>query len=521
MSNETILGKMNPLKRLFWPIMSSEYSKFIPMLAIYSLIVFNYSLLKTIKDALIITAKDSGAATIPFIKVWAMLPMALLSTLIFTRLANKYSKEKVFTIMILTFISFFFIFGFFLYPNQDLLHPNNLANKLQDILPHGFLGLIAVFRNWTFTLFYVMCELWGTIIMSVLFWGFANEVTNVKEAGRFYAILGLGANIATTLAGQAGILICGTFLHSYFEISTDRWTFSLIATISLIIVNGGLILFLYKKLTNNISSKELLEEPGKVKKEPKPKMGLRKNFSYLAKSDYLICIALIVLFFNISLTMIEVVWKDQVHQLYPYAADYSSYMSSIMTYIVIISTVLSIFICGQVVRRFGWTVSAYVTPVILLISASLFFLFYLGKSSQTALGIAHALGTTPLILTTFLGSFQNCFCRASKFTFFDVTKEMAFIPLSSESKLKGKAAIDGVGSRLGKSGASLIHQALLMFFGSVSACAPYVGIVIVLIFVGWLLTVRALGEKFNATLEQDPSSFNDETQIKNPTPQKA
>jgi AAA family ATP:ADP antiporter len=516
MTTENVFKKMHPLKRLFWPIMRSEYSKFIPMLAIYSLIVFNYSMLKTIKDALIITAKDSGAATIPFIKVWAMFPMALLSTVIFTRLANKYPKEKVFTIMITSFICFFFVFGFFLYPNQEFLHPNALANKLQQILPAGFTGLIAVFRNWTFTLFYVMCELWGTIIMSVLFWGFANEVTTVKEAGRFYAILGLGANIATTLAGQAGILICGTFLHSFFKVSFDRWTFSLLATISLIIATGGLILYLYKKLTTHIAAKEKLDPSYFIKKESKPKMGLRKNFSYLAKSNYLICIALIVLFFNISLTMIEVVWKDQVHQLYPYAPDYSSYMSSIMTYIGVISTILSVFVCGQVVRKFGWTVSAYVTPVILLISASLFFLFYLSKSSQFALTIAHGLGTTPLILTTFLGSFQNCFSRASKFTFFDVTKEMAFIPLSSESKLKGKAAIDGVGSRLGKSGASLIHQALLMFFGSVSACAPFVAIVIIMIFIGWLLTVRVLGEKFNAALEDKKTTPQEEIKINKP-----
>ena len=106
MAKDTSFENMHPLKRLFWPIRKSEYAKFLPMLVIYGFIVFNYSLLKTIKDALIVTAKNSGAATIPFIKLWAILPMALLSTMIFTRLANKYSKEKVFTIMIIGFLSF-------------------------------------------------------------------------------------------------------------------------------------------------------------------------------------------------------------------------------------------------------------------------------------------------------------------------------------------------------------------------------------------------------------------------------
>jgi AAA family ATP:ADP antiporter len=343
-----------------------------------------------------------------------------------------------------------------------------------------------------------MSELWGTMIMTVLFWGFANEVTSVKEAGRFYAILGLGANIATIFAGQAGIFLSGTFLYSFFNIQTDRWTFSLMLISSIIIAIGLVILFVYQKLHAFLKETTSLDENEKKEREEKPKMGIRENFSYLSKSKYLICIALIVVAFNISLTLIEVVWKDQVHELYPYAADYSTYMGNVMTYIGILSTFFSVFICGQSVRRFGWTATAYITPVILLISGVLFFLFYFGKSTHIVISFAAALGTSPLVIASFLGAFQNCFSRAAKFTFFDVTKEMAFIPLSRESKLKGKAAIDGVGSRLGKSGASVIHQALFLAFGTVATSAPYVGGVVILIFFGWILAVRSLGEQFNS-----------------------
>ena len=40
MTNENVLEDMHPLKRLFWPILRSEHTKFLPMLVIYSLIVF-------------------------------------------------------------------------------------------------------------------------------------------------------------------------------------------------------------------------------------------------------------------------------------------------------------------------------------------------------------------------------------------------------------------------------------------------------------------------------------------------
>ena len=127
MTKENVLEGMHPLKRLFWPIFRSEYRKILPMIVIYSLIVFNYSLLKTAKDALVITAKSSGASTIPFIKVWAIMPLAVLSTLIFTRLANKYSKEKVFNIMMSGFLSFFFLFAFFFIPEPRFFTPSSIS----------------------------------------------------------------------------------------------------------------------------------------------------------------------------------------------------------------------------------------------------------------------------------------------------------------------------------------------------------------------------------------------------------
>lgn len=42
-----------------------------------------------------------------------------------------------------------------------------------------FAGPISILRNWTFCLFYVMAELWGSVVVSLLFWGFANQARPV------------------------------------------------------------------------------------------------------------------------------------------------------------------------------------------------------------------------------------------------------------------------------------------------------------------------------------------------------
>lgn len=78
-----------------------------------------------------------------------------------------------------------------------------LCEKLLADAGPRFAGPIAILRNWTYCLFYVMAELWGSVVVSVLFWGFANQITTVEEASQFYPLFGLGANVALIFSGQA------------------------------------------------------------------------------------------------------------------------------------------------------------------------------------------------------------------------------------------------------------------------------------------------------------------------------
>ena len=56
---------------------------------------------------------------------------------------------------------------------------------------------------------------------------------------------------------------------------------------------------------------------------------------------------------------------------------------------------------------------------------------------------------------------EQVFARSSKFSLFDPAKEMVYIEMSKDEKSKGKAAVDLVGSQIGKSGASWLTQVLL------------------------------------------------------------
>lgn len=479
------------IRSFLWPIHRYEIKKIIPMMIMLFLICFNYSVLRNVKEAIVITAKSSGAEVIPFIKVWVLLPMAILSTVIFTKLSNKFSQERVFYILISSFLVCFALFTFVFYPVRDFIHPHQLADQLQALLPAGFKGLIAMFRNWSFTIFYVICELWASLILQVLFWGFANEITRITEARRFYSMLSIVSSIATIVAGFAANLLS-------FK---DSWENTLQLLVSVIIASGCITMVIFywmnKKVLNDPRFKTLHETKKEVEGEPKKKkLSLRESVRYLTNSKYLICIAVLVLSYNLVINLIEVVWKDQLRVLYSSPLAYNTFMNSTTSAVGIIATTTSLFM-SKLISKFGWTRTALITPVLMLVTSIGFFAFMLFKGNL-AETVEYFIGTTPLAIAVFFGAAQVAMSKACKYSVFDSTKEMSFIPLDHETKLKGKAAIDGVGSRLGKSGGSLIHQGLMMFLGSISASAPYVACITFGVIVGWIGAVRSLGRQLAA-----------------------
>ena len=481
-----------------WPVHHYELKKLIPMLLIFFFINFDYNILRTMKDALIITAESSGAEVIPFIKVWVMFPGSVLMTYIFIRLSNRFNRETVFYVMMGIFLTYFLVFTFVLYPARESLHATDLANHLQTILPPGLKGFIAMIRYWSFTSFYVMSELWGNIILFLLFWGFANQVTRLHEAKRFYGLFGIGANFSGVAAGQASVYLCRHTFNPALPFGMDTWEQSMVMLVSLVILSGLIAVGIFRWMNQSILTDPRYYEPTTTAlgEEVKGKMSMRDNFRFLLKSKYLMCLAVIVLSYNLIINLVEVIWKHEVRELYPNPNDYNLYMSEITTIIGVIATLAALLVSGNSIRKCGWTFTAMLTPFILLITSIGFFAFFFLKENFSDV-ILTFFGATPLAIVVFFGSAQNCLSRAAKYTVFDATKEMAFIPLSAESKLKGKAAIDGIGSRLGKSGGSVIHQGLLLTFSTITASVPYVAGFLLAIIGVWMVAARSLGRQFN------------------------
>mmetsp|Transcript_18546 Transcript_18546/g.17866 ORF Transcript_18546/g.17866 Transcript_18546/m.17866 type:complete len:564 (+) Transcript_18546:48-1739(+) len=471
--------------------------KILPQTLMMFFILFNYTILRDTKDVLVVTAPKSGAEIIPFLKTYVQLPAAIGFTFIYSILSNKMSQAKVFRLIITSFLAFFGSFAAFIYPNRGLLHPNLWADAVSLTAPTILLPVIAILRNWTFALFYMMAELWGSVVVSLLFWGFANEINTVDEAKKYYPAFGLVANVALIFSGQYVRYVSA--LRASLAPGVDAWGYSLKLLMAAIIAGGVGVLsifeFIQRKVMTDPDCMDMKKEDEKKKsKKNKVEMSAGESVSFLAGSPYIRDLAALVVGYGMAINIVEVTWKSKLKAAFPDPNNYSAFMGNFSTATGIVT--LLMMLGGRVIfKRFGWGAAAAITPITLLTTGVAFFSLILFPAVFAPL--TAKLGTTPLMLAVLIGAAQNILSKGAKYSLFDPCKEMAYIPLDSESKTKGKAAIDVICNPLGKSGGSFIQQFLIGVTGSLSASTPYLGGILGVIIVGWLNAAKSLSKRIS------------------------
>jgi AAA family ATP:ADP antiporter len=182
-SNSNNKGFLGRLQSALPP--AKERKKLFPLGLMFFCILFNYTVLRDTKDVLLVTAPKSGAEVIPFIKTYCNLPTAIGMAAGYAYLCDHMEQKNVFYACVIPFLVFFASFALLIYPNNAVLHPHAWVDHVAAVLPAGFSAPLAIVRNWSFALFYVLAEMWGSVVTSLLFWGFANQVTTVEEAKKY------------------------------------------------------------------------------------------------------------------------------------------------------------------------------------------------------------------------------------------------------------------------------------------------------------------------------------------------
>jgi AAA family ATP:ADP antiporter len=220
----------------------------------------------------------------------------------------------------------------------------------------------------------------------------------------------------------------------------------------------------------------------------KTKPTLRESLIELSKSKELQSMAMMVLSYNVCIELTEVLWKGILRKSFPNNSDYMNYMASFSQKVGIIALVMQLS-ASFIISRLGWVWASRLTPLSMIFLAVPFFI---------SVSMATKYNSIPISLALAIGTWQNVVNKVTKYSIFDPLKEMAYIPLGEEAKIKGKAAIDVMGARFGRCVAAASQQVLVLFGGSILNCSPQLAIIYMGIISLWIRAISVLGRKFES-----------------------
>ncbi len=487
-------------RRRLWPVHSYELKKFLPLILIKFLISLNYGIMTCLKDAMVVTAKGSGAEAIPILKGWVVLPLAILLSLLYAKCSSVMKRSTLFYMILGGFMLVVFSYGFILCPNASFFSPDASSDWLLSQFGARIGHWVAVYRNWIHSLIFVTAELWASMVIFLLFWGMVNEISSVKEAKRSYTIYIAAGNVGAILTGPTI-----AFFSDY--LAQNNLLLMIKGLCGVLILVGFTIMGLYWFVENRVKTDKRFYDPDTiVRKEAKEKLSLMDGIKLIAKSRSLLYIAVLVVGYGLVINLVEVSWKANLKLQYPNTTEYLSVVKTVFSSVGFISFIVSILFFGGIIRKLGWRFAALITPIAIGATGILFLLCSLYRDSIG--GFTQLIGLTPLMFLVVFGAMQNVTSKVVKYSFFDPTKEIAYIPLSDDEKIKGKAAVDVVGSRLGKSGSAWIQIGLLdlMATSSVLSITHLIIPLVLLTVIAWIYSIRNLNRQIRARDAQEAST---------------
>ncbi|MBX9889989.1 MAG: NTP/NDP exchange transporter [Amoebophilaceae bacterium] len=479
---------MKPCKPIPWfktlvnfilPIKKVERKRIALLLLLKFFISFVYCILTSLKDTTLVTAQHSAAEVIPIVKGYLIFPISIGIFMLYTYLNNHLKQSTLFYATILTFLGFILLYGFVLYPNAAKISPNATADWLNNYSNGKYIHFIAVLRHWIHVLFFITAELWGQIVIMVLYWTFVNNLYKINEAKRLYAILIAAGDLAIITSAPLILAYTKKYKHIDFILTVQ-------ALLGYVVILCLLIVATYwsvNRIRTEVSDGQQAAAPQK-----KLHLSFLESIKHISSSKHLIGIATMMIACGLSINLLEVTWKSYLKEAFSRSSDYQIFTSKINLWVGIIAFSLSFFASGGIIRKFGWKLTAQIAPITIGIGGCLFFLLSYSKHNMPHL--TDWMGSKIILYIVFAGGIQSLLAKVVKYVFFDKTIQIAYIPLDPETKIKGKAAVDLLGSRLGKAGSSWIHTGLL-FFSQTHSIQPASGILFIILFISAILWYHA------------------------------
>jgi ATP/ADP translocase/CRP-like cAMP-binding protein len=293
----------------------------------------------------------------------------------------------------------------------------------------GFYILFQGSGSWVSAAFYVLANLMGVLLISQ-FWTVANLVYDPRQAKRLFGFIGGGA----PLGGVAG---------SALAASAER-----LGSTNLLLISAALMT-VCAALVGYIGGRERMDAgaaPAAAKTGGKEKdVSLTEAFSLLRRSRHLQIIALVISFASIGAAIIE----QQLNMAAAAAKgagatdSITAFLAQVALWTSTIAFVIQVWLTSKIHRYLGIGFALLVLPVSMGSSAVLMLL----NGALWAPGLARVLD------------------QSLRYTVDKTTREILFLPLPADIKLRAKSFVDVTVDRGAKAASALLLLVLVKPWG--------------------------------------------------------
>lgn len=464
--------------------------KIVGLLILKFLLALVYCILAGLKDTLLLTAKYAGAEVIPIIKGAIIFPLSIYIVILYNKLDNHFKQSTIFYSTIIAFLFLIVLYCFFLYPNEYNVSPNTISDRLSTFFGKKYLHWIAIFRHWIHVLFFIIAELWGQVVLMVLYWNFVNSIYTVSEGKKYYGIL--------IAAGDLPLIITARLIQVYVKkYEKAHFLLTIQALAGYIIVLCVVIIFIYWWVDHTVKN-NLCRAYNSTSMPQKIKLSLKESFRYIMSSKYLTSVAIMVISCAFSVNLIEATWKSYIKDIFPKSTDYQQFSSSVAFWSGVFALTTSLFLTRGFIHKFGWGKAVKIVPISIVFMGCTFFLMSYAKHNSSFL--QNFIGPNSAQYIVLWGGLQSLVIRVVKYAFFDKTIQIAYIPLDETIKIKGKTAVDILGSNIGKAGSSWMQIGLLQLFhtNSLQTISLVLCILLLIVSICWYKSINYVDKHLNA-----------------------
>ncbi len=332
--------------------------------------------------------------------------------------------------------------------------------------------------GWLYAAFYVWVGMLGVLAPTQI-WTLANHLLTTREAKRIFGMVAGG--------GILGWIFGGYLSKTVAQASGVE---------SLLLAMAGLLIICSAVVAVVSRRGKLRLDPGKDTTAGIAGTGqkdLQKSILYLFSSPYLRAIAAVICLSNLATTVTAWQFKAVAQQFSVGKEALAIFFGNFYSYAGVLALLFQLLLTTRLLRRFGIGFMLLVLPVVVL-AGSVGLLIW---------------GTVAAALFLRGGD------QVLRYSVWQSTTELLYLPLPSRVKLRAKWFIDTVVWRLGDGLAALV---VLIFAAQLRWTPQQISWIAILLILGWLAAAYVAGKQYVVVLQESISQHRlDTEQVSTPT----